>query len=102
MHRNDYIAVAAAIVVVGILFFGISQFSAIFGGGAPTAIAPVETVATTTDQSNTSTTNQTSIAMNTLPDGLQIGEEVVGTGTPATSGSTVTVNYIGKLPDGTV
>ena len=38
----------------------------------------------------------------TTPDGLQITDEVVGTGATAAAGDTVTVNYVGTLTDGTV
>ncbi len=37
-----------------------------------------------------------------LPTELMINDIVVGTGAEATPGSTVTVNYTGALPDGTV
>ena len=37
----------------------------------------------------------------TTPDGLQIQDEVVGTGTQAKSGDSVTVNYVGTLTNGT-
>lgn len=37
-----------------------------------------------------------------LPDGLQIIDETVGTGTVADVGEMVTVNYVGTLSDGTV
>lgn len=37
----------------------------------------------------------------TMKDGLQIQDEVVGTGTEALSGKKVTVNYVGTLTDGT-
>lgn len=37
----------------------------------------------------------------TMPDGLQIQDEVVGTGQDAKSGDTVTVNYVGTLTNST-
>jgi peptidylprolyl isomerase len=37
----------------------------------------------------------------TTADGLQIGDEVVGTGAEVKSGDTVTVNYLGTLENGT-
>ncbi len=36
-----------------------------------------------------------------MQDGLQIQDEVVGTGTAASAGKKVTVNYVGTLEDGT-
>jgi peptidylprolyl isomerase/FKBP-type peptidyl-prolyl cis-trans isomerase FkpA len=47
-------------------------------------------------QSQTTTQNQ-----NNTMDGLVIKDEVVGTGTVAAAGDTVTVNYTGTLDDGT-
>ncbi len=47
---------------------------------------------------NTMNENQTQ--KTTLPDGLQITDEVIGTGAEALAGNTVTVNYIGTLTDG--
>ena len=41
------------------------------------------------------------IVMQTLPDGLQIGDVVVGTGVEAVAGKTVTVHYTGTFTDGT-
>ena len=41
------------------------------------------------------------ITMQTLPDGLQIGDVVVGTGTEAVAGKDVTVHYTGTLTNGT-
>jgi FKBP-type peptidyl-prolyl cis-trans isomerase len=38
--------------------------------------------------------------VNTLQDGLKIEDEVVGTGTEAKTGDTVTVNYLGTLTNG--
>ena len=37
----------------------------------------------------------------TLPDGLQITDEIVGTGVEAKAGNAVAVNYIGTLENGT-
>lgn len=44
--------------------------------------------------------NQNQMKNETLADGLQIIDEVVGTGTEATAGNTVSVNYVGILTDG--
>ncbi|MFA5870812.1 MAG: FKBP-type peptidyl-prolyl cis-trans isomerase [Candidatus Paceibacterota bacterium] len=43
----------------------------------------------------------TNITMQTLDDGLQIGDEVVGTGAEAVAGKEVTVHYTGTLINGT-
>ena len=42
-----------------------------------------------------------SAKIKTMQDGLQIQDEVVGTGTEAITGKKVTVNYVGTLTDGT-
>ena len=39
--------------------------------------------------------------MTTYPDGLQITDNIVGTGETANKGMMVTVNYVGKLSNGT-
>lgn len=99
MNTNTAIAIALALVVVGIFFItpGLSPF-----GSAP---ATSQTSATaTTDTSTATTTNPTIPAANTMTtaDGLQITDEVVGTGATAAAGQTVTVNYVGMLTNGTV
>lgn len=53
-------------------------------------ISPVETIAATS-----------SAKPKTMQDGLQILDEVEGTGAVAASGKSVTVNYVGTLTDGT-
>ncbi len=45
--------------------------------------------------------NQNQMRNETLADGLQIIDEVVGTGVEATIGNTVSVNYVGTLTNGT-
>lgn len=42
-----------------------------------------------------------SAKMQTMQDGLQIQDEIIGTGDEAVSGKSVTVNYVGTLTDGT-
>lgn len=49
---------------------------------------------------NKETNNQNQMKNETLADGLQIIDEVVGTGAEAKSGDTVSVNYVGTLTDG--
>ncbi len=74
------IAVAVAIVVVGLFFIFNDPFMAVdtLGGGGASAAA-----------SNNGS-------------GLVAQDQVVGTGTEAKAGSTVSVNYTGRLQDGTV
>ena len=59
---------------------------------APTA-APINAIITPTATSGAN--------MITTADGLQMEDEVVGTGPEVKSGDTVTVNYVGTLTDGT-
>ena len=58
-------------------------------GTSPTSGPAVEAVATSSGK------------VITMGNGLQIQDEVVGTGVEATSGKKVTVNYVGTLADGT-
>ncbi|MDE2071639.1 MAG: FKBP-type peptidyl-prolyl cis-trans isomerase [Patescibacteria group bacterium] len=71
------IAIGAAVVVVGFFFIYSNPFSLMTSGITPA--------------SSTSGNN-----------GLVVQDEVVGTGAVAQNGDTLTVNYTGKLQDGTV
>lgn len=67
-------------------------------------IAAVITVATVVfifSESTSQTASQNQMKNITLPDSLQITDEVVGAGTEASAGNVVTVNYIGVLANGT-
>lgn len=94
------IAVALAVIVaLGFLSFGTPILGSLTGAQAPAGMA----VGTTTSIS-TSTVSM-DLALNPqepLPTELVITDEVVGTGPEAVPGSTVSVNYTGALPDGTV
>jgi FKBP-type peptidyl-prolyl cis-trans isomerase FkpA len=91
------IAVALAVAVaLGLLFFG------------PRAFTPFSPMDESQPVSLTSTSTQPSLmtALSPIPD--QIPTElsgtdlVVGTGAEAAPGNTVSVHYVGRLPDGTV
>lgn len=86
------IAVVLALVVIAVLFLfpGLSPFGTSAKSQSQTAAAAQ------TGQSAT-----TSASAN-LPTTLQVQDEVVGTGAEAKTGDTVTVNYVGALPDGTI
>ena len=89
------IAVALAVAVaLGLLFFGPHLFS-------PFTPVASQTATTTTVTTSTSTMDETAIP-NPLPTELTSTDIVVGTGETATTGSVVTVDYTGMLPDGTV
>lgn len=94
------IAVALAVVVaLGFLALGTPMFTSL---GVPTADRSM-TVGTTTNQTAATSSMDLSLAPGEpLPTELMINDLVVGTGAEATPGSTVTVNYTGALPDGTV
>ncbi len=83
MQKNKtlLISVAVIIVIVIALIF-------IFSGSKQT-------------NPNGSMNNQNQETTQTTSDGLQITDEVVGTGTEATSGKMVTVQYTGTLTNGT-
>ncbi|MES2668343.1 MAG: FKBP-type peptidyl-prolyl cis-trans isomerase [Patescibacteria group bacterium] len=95
------IAVALALTVaLGFLAFGTPILNSFPG------LAPAEDMAAATTTNLTASTTATmEPAFNPsepLPTELVITDVVIGTGPEATSGSTVTVNYTGMLPDGTV
>ncbi|MDP2816566.1 MAG: FKBP-type peptidyl-prolyl cis-trans isomerase [Rectinemataceae bacterium] len=94
------IAVALAVVVaLGFLALGTPMLTSL---GVPTADQSM-TVGTTTNQIASTSPMDLSLAPGEpLPTELMISDIVVGTGAEATPGSSVTVNYTGALPDGTV
>jgi FKBP-type peptidyl-prolyl cis-trans isomerase len=88
------IAVALAVVVIGLIF--------IFPGFSPFDLSPQQPAAqlqetTTTNQDQTSTTTTMSDVTQ-----LQITDQTVGTGAVAEAGDSVTVNYVGSLTNGQV
>ena len=100
------IAVSLAVVIaLGFLFFGTRIFTPFTSGPAAVATTtdgmPALGAAGAADTSNQSTTMEPIDAQN-LPTQLTARDEVVGTGATAEAGDTVTVNYVGALPDGTV
>lgn len=95
------IAVALAVVVaLGFLALG-TPFLSSFGSMNPTA-EDVSTASTTTLTVPTSSMDLSMAPGEPLPTQLTITDLVVGTGAEAVPGSTVSVNYVGALPDGTV
>lgn len=92
------IAVALALVVIAIFFFS-QDFSPFNQISDQTGVAQdVQTSQTTTQYPNPTI----STTMPTDTTQLQTTDDVIGTGTAAETGDTVTVNYIGALTDGTV
>lgn len=68
-----------------------------------TTLTPVPTSAIINTQSQNAASSSSSMdnIQITTQDGLKIQDETVGTGATAQSGSTVTVNYLGTLENGT-
>ena len=88
--KNTIIGLLVVLIVAAGLYFLIKNSS-----GATT---PVTTTATTTgDQTTTPTTNTTASSTQ-----VQAQDVAVGTGALASPGNTVSVLYVGKLPDGTI
>ncbi|MEK7144862.1 MAG: FKBP-type peptidyl-prolyl cis-trans isomerase [Patescibacteria group bacterium] len=87
------IAVALALVVVVMFFIlpGLSPF-----GQPQTAIDQSQTLPIDTQTQTAQTMPLENVTQ------LQMTDEVIGTGTAAAAGDTVTVHYVGTLTDGTV
>jgi len=92
--KTTLILVALVIVGVGALLYWMRT---------PQDVATQELQSPGSNQQTTQLPMQetTSITMQTLPDGLQIGDVVVGTGTEAVAGKEETVHYTGTFIDGT-
>ena len=101
MDKKTGIAVAVALVVIFIIFGGYGVISGMFGGSSAGNTSNINNNANTqtTDNNGTSTPDTTTMQN---PTQLEMQDVVVGTGTAAVAGNTVTVNYTGKLTDGTV
>jgi peptidylprolyl isomerase len=106
------VAIAIAVVVaVAFVFFGSHIFS-FFGTPKNQAVTDSATttatqqVATTTNQNTMTTTDSNSTVPPATPSAnptsLGIHDITVGTGAEAKVGDNVTVNYVGKLTNGTV
>lgn len=87
------VAVALAVVVaLAALFFGPAIFTPF-----KTASATNPTTMTASADANSEATSSTP-----LPTTLQVSDISAGTGVAAAAGDTITVEYVGALPDGTV
>jgi FKBP-type peptidyl-prolyl cis-trans isomerase len=79
MNRNEWIAVAAGMALMAFLFFG-GAFLNLFNQPNPAQVT-----------------------MQEIPEtGVQKEDVIVGQGDLAAAGDTITVNYVGTLPDGKV
>ncbi len=106
------IAVAFAVIVVGIFFFAPGIISSLFKSPttpvAQTAQVQAGLIATTTNPTTMTDTNTPSQSpapaeqIPANPTDLMIKDITVGTGAEAKAGDTVTVQYVGMLTNGTV
>jgi len=100
------IAVALALIIVGFFFLpGLFPFRTAPAAATPDQGAMLQVGSTTPAGEPAATGDTTSTAPAAAPvttaDGLQMQDAVVGTGAAAKAGDSVTVNYVGKLADGT-
>ena len=112
MNTNTAIAVAAAVIVVAVIFIvpGLSPFSFLGSAAAPAqtsaaATATGQTAAQATSQTSTTAQAPTTMDVSNIPQNvtqLLSKDDVVGTGDVAAAGDSVTVNYVGALSDGKV
>lgn len=101
------IAVALAVVIaLGMLFFGPRFFAPLSAkqAGIATSTDALSVSSSTPNSSPTMDTNspQPAPIPAELPTTLTSSDTVVGTGAEAVPGKSVTVNYVGMLPDGKV
>lgn len=92
LNKNEWVAVCSGIVVVVVLFFGGSIWNFFFGAINDTSAKPENSIAPAAnpkDMKNISTVK-----------GLEIYDEVVGTGAKAVAGKKVSVHYTGILQNG--
>jgi FKBP-type peptidyl-prolyl cis-trans isomerase len=81
LHKGEWIAIVTGLALVGFVFYG-GAFLGLF---------------------NQSSQIQTTMSTSTAPEtGVQKEDVVAGQGTIAGAGDTVTVNYVGTLPNGKV
>ena len=96
------IAVAlASVIAIGLLFFGPNVFAP-FAPQQPADTDATSLLFATSTMDTQLGGPQTAPIPSELPTELTGSDTVVGTGAEATTGSTVTVNYVGMLPDGSV
>jgi FKBP-type peptidyl-prolyl cis-trans isomerase len=97
LSRNEWIAVAIAIIVVGLFLWPV------FSNSLNSTQSAQSVGQAASDDSSTATTNNvTTSIQNTMANQLQIQDTTVGTGATAAAGDTVSVLYVGKLTDGKV
>jgi FKBP-type peptidyl-prolyl cis-trans isomerase len=88
----------AAFATIGGVYLVFSNKTAI----KQTASLPTPTIFARVEPTKEPVINGNSNKITTMENGLQVQDEVVGTGAEAMGGKKVTVNYTGRLTDGTV
>lgn len=97
------VAVTLALVVaVGFLFYGPNVLRPFQSTAAQVQSTTTPSMATSSDSLAAGPNSNGAGQPQQLPTTLTVKDDVVGTGPAAKAGDTVTVNYIGALPDGTV
>lgn len=97
--NKNYLYVIIFLMVLAVIG---GMFVVFSGKKENTQNAPLPTSTVSASITETATPSAiTKAAPVTMKDGLQITDEVKGTGVEAVAGKTVTVNYVGTLMDGT-
>ncbi|HEX8947270.1 MAG TPA: FKBP-type peptidyl-prolyl cis-trans isomerase [Candidatus Paceibacterota bacterium] len=98
MNTSTAIAVALALIVaLGLIFYGPSLFSRPENSAGVQPIQAEQATSTVSEAAPEAPAPATVTAS-----GLSITDESIGSGTVAQAGDSVTVEYVGALPDGTV
>lgn len=95
---REWLAASLAVVSAAILFFGGNIWNALTGGSRQTPAA--QTTGVTETASSESSTTSTMQNISNTP-GIEIYDEVIGTGAEAKAGQDIQAHYVGTLVDGT-
>ncbi len=95
MKNTTGIAIALAIIVVALGFFGKTILSFFTGSGVAPTVEQATSLATSTLPLNSASASSTSTR-------LSVTDNVVGTGPVAKTGDVVSILYVGEFQNGTV
>jgi FKBP-type peptidyl-prolyl cis-trans isomerase len=103
---REWIATGLGMVAAIILFFGGSILNAFKGATNQAKTAQTETASNQPSMTGTSTASSATSTKNTMQNisktqGLEIYDEVVGTGAEAKAGQNIQAHYVGTLVNGT-
>lgn len=109
LTRSQWVAVAVALVVVGIFFTTGSMFGPFFGQNAQ-QVSQIATQSANVSESDIQVSINSTQTMDSKADdsfstsvaGFEKQDIVIGTGAEAVAGKIITVNYSGALTDGKV